>query len=263
VWGEVAQLKVGVVAHSCLGGSIPDSNNLDINVQKRMARNIGRRSQWPIHNVHFLTFGMRMRGWIIGTAICGLSSFANAAPLSVYGLEFGKPLAFPECIKVRGSSEYTYARNQPEQPVCGLGASPSENVMDPAMYVGLNFPASAKPALSKGNTVYVELIDGNLESVLTYTGGVDTQAADEIALTEKYGKPSSSKYIDGRLIGSPSARIIAAEWYLEDGSKVLLLGGTRRPNEGLFRIQSTKALKAEAAETERKKTEALKRSTPL
>ena len=203
-----------------------------------------------------------MRGWIIGMAICGFSSLANAQPLNAYGFELEKPLTLPECVKVK-VQDILYTQSMPNQPTCGMGKTPTTSTMNPADFQAVRFPTSAKPALSKHTVIFVTMIDGNLEGVMVLTRGIETQEDDVAMLSEKYGKPTAKFVVERTLRSGAKVNILNSVWEGADGSMIDFGGAGDKLDEGVLRIRSEKAVKAEASEAERQKSEAAKRSTPL
>ena len=203
-----------------------------------------------------------MRGWIIGVAVYGFSSLANAQPLNVYGFELGKSLTLPECVKVK-VQDILYTQSKPNQPTCGMGTTPTASTMNPADFKAVRFPASAKPALSKHTVIFVTMIEGNLEGVRVLTRGIETQDDDVAMLSEKYGKPTAKFVVERTFRSGAKVNILNSVWEGADGSKIDFWGAGEKLDEGILQIRSEKAVKAEASEEERQKSEAAKRSTPL
>lgn len=203
-----------------------------------------------------------MRDCITGLMIYGFSSLAAAQPLAAYGFEFGKPLPLPECAKLVGT-RVSYDLYEPEQPACGMGRAPTEAALNPSDFYAVRFPASAKPALSKHPVILVTVTDGNLEGVTVITNGFEAQDADLAALTEKYGKPTKATLVAATLRNGAKVNIHSAEWKGKNGSLIDFVGAGEDLKEGMLRIRSQKALKADANDEKRRKAEAAKSITPL
>src|SRR5690242_6101178 len=148
----------------------------------------------------------------------------DAQLLAAFGLEFHKPLAFPECARrkdvVVGVAVYLPPTSLPCYEHLGERRGPIFNEA-----VRITWPTPTQPKIARG-AVMARIVGGTLESVLVPTGGVVTQENDLKLLRKKLGAPGQFERRSGQDSFGARVQQISAVWRFTDGGHVTLLGAT-------------------------------------
>lgn len=113
-----------------------------------------------------------------------------ASDLTVFGIKLGFPLDLPPCKGVVFYDEYEMEKPILLNTFCHqIGPFKSMTDQSSGVYRWVNFPAGESPAIVKGWTLTVTLIDGMVEGVAFPTAGVDADALVLATLKQKYGMP--------------------------------------------------------------------------
>lgn len=192
----------------------------------------------------------------IRNALLFLSAvFAGAAsaaePISVFGLQIGKPFAVPECpfkkvSKTLNSYEF-FTSYVCFQRTPGINGSEAGKGIDSAEdYVNIVWPRGSEPQVARYNSLSVQVIAGNLERVSFGTMGVESQARDMAMLTEKFGSPTSGGESTAQNGYGAKMQVIRAEWKIGEVS-VYYDSASSTFNSGSVRIQTIKGAAASQA----------------
>ena len=166
---------------------------------------------------------------------------------SVFGIALGQPLAIPECPKYGSGSFIRYGFSKEacwQRPVDAAGCT---SITDG--YAGVEFPVLTLPHWTRTSRVSVRIVNGRVEGARIYTSGIKGQDAALQALTEKYGKPSSSLNTDVQNRMGAQYTSLNSSWKVGDLT-VVLLGTIGRLDEGQVEISTEiggAAFKSDAA----------------
>lgn len=204
----------------------------------------------------------RATSFVLAGILCGCATAPSPAPPcsapagvaatvdslhSVFGIAFGQPLAIPECPKYGSGSFIRYGFSKEacwQRPVDAAGCTP---IIDG--YVGVEFPVLTLPYWTRTSGVTVRVVAGRAEGARIYTSGINGQDAALQALTDKYGKPSSSLNTDVQNRMGAQYTSLNSSWKVGDLT-VVLLGTTGRLDEGEVEISTdigSAAFKSDAA----------------
>ena len=183
---------------------------------------------------------------LLTSAIC--ASPANA--VVIFGMEVGKPISIPECIKSEEFAGLIYSFRQVE--VC-WAAQDHEGVTAKNELVSVNrddsvfiiFPTGTRPVFVVHETLKALSIDGNIEEIHFDLDPKNFDAAYQIFLA-KFGKPKSQNnmpVVNGIGIVFDN---IQAQWKT-DGVVISIEKRGRDVNTGYASIKSRIALEKDAA----------------
>jgi hypothetical protein len=188
---------------------------------------------------------------LVGLLVSGFA-VAQQASETVLGMELRAPLSIPEC----GVEGMFKAPKAPESGACyvrdtvrdakGHFAAPTGPLANDGMEI--RFAFNSRPSIAAGK-VRASLREGNLASVVVFTGGMGSQENDLKLLTEKYGqpiritRPSYQNAYGARFEG------MQAEWELPSGTFVRLespdMTLMKLPNLGGNNIGTLRVMTAE------------------
>lgn len=152
-----------------------------------------------------------MHGLAIALALAGASLTSGSS--TVFGLEFGKPVALPVCPRAQlpggGYSEIVY-----EQRPAQTCHEPDIQLRDAPWRRGsINFPINQVPLIMRGNTGFTLIVNGRLEGVDIDTLSHNNTNAIIRELSAKFGKPTSIVR-DSAVVAGISLPSVVATWRL-------------------------------------------------
>lgn len=166
---------------------------------------------------------MHIRNYLLLLSVIVSSTAAAAEPISIFGLQIGKPFAIPECpfkkvSKTLSSYEFftTSVCFQRVRGVNGSEAGKGINLADD--YVDIVWPRGSEPEIARAGSVSLAVVDGNIERVSFGTLGVVSQARDMKALTDKFGSPTSGGDSIAQNGYGVKVQVIRAEWKIDEVS---------------------------------------------
>lgn len=193
---------------------------------------------------------MHIRSFSAILLLISMSAAVQAAePISIFGLELGRPFALQECGWKKVSKTLNFY-NASNAAVCyqhtvgfaevGKGINPADDS------VFVIWPQGHEPELVSGYSLMAHVIDGNLESVGFNTLGVVSQDRDMKALTDKFGAPAGAVTPTVQNRFGATAQIITAEWRLGDVS-VHFNSAENGLDKGFVRVETEKSVAARNA----------------
>lgn len=155
---------------------------------------------------------MNKLGWflLVGFATGAGDSFADDA-VSIYGFEFGRPIALPECepdatlSRISGKKTYPVFSKFDCQKEAAQGG-------DPAPTVEINWGTNNWPLGVKWGRALATLVDGNLAGFHFSTTGANSQEFVMSELTKKFGQPTSVTRQPVQNLAGASFNAINAVW---------------------------------------------------
>lgn len=150
---------------------------------------------------------------------------AQQTPDTIFGMELNAPISIPECQYDRKSRTYfpaegsCYKRDQIRNQKGKL-----VDAEDPLSNERLEiyFAHKSRPAIVAGSSIWATTKGGELASVGTRTGGIDTQAQNLAQLEEKFGKPTRVERPSLQNVMGATYEGLVAEWELPSGTYVKL-----------------------------------------
>lgn len=170
-----------------------------------------------------------------------------AAPVdaqhAIFGLALGQPLALPECPKIGAGAhiQYGYSKESCYQRTTNIAACSA--LIDG--YARIEFPVLSLPYWAKSVTARV--VEGRIEGIRIYTSGIKGQKPALDALSEKFGKPSSSLNTEVQNRMGAKYQSLNSLWTVSDVS-VVLIGTTGHLDDGEVEIATPIGHSAYAAD---------------
>jgi hypothetical protein len=161
---------------------------------------------------------------------------ASPEPMTVFGLELGKPLTIPVCERklMPGGyrSQFTYESDPKE--TC---YEPDIQLSDAPWRRGsVNFPLQSTPSILPFNSGFTLIVDGKLEGVQFSTRGYGDADVILNQLTGKFGKPTSLDETTSTVSGIPLPAI-EAHWRLPN-LHVSYISIDQSVEYGLLRVET-------------------------
>jgi hypothetical protein len=164
--------------------------------------------------------------------------------MTVFGLHLGEKFALPECERDE-SAEWLHLPPSyitSTEVLCFMWEEfrvPPETKPNTAVInhtVTVLFPDQARPPHAKG-FLWADVIDGNLEGVVIFTAGLESQDYWLAQLDEKYGEPASIRGVQEENTFGAVFTDVEAEWHF--ANLVVQLGGADT-KEGIIHIFTNK-----------------------
>lgn len=121
---------------------------------------------------------------------------------SLFGMEIGKSLDFPVCIK--NATDVICQENYGKNPEI------------PWDTFTVRYPYGTSPEIVAGLSVTVRVFDGKVVGFVFETMGLGSQENDLNLLSKKYGKPTLVHYEDVENLAGGKFRALLAKWEFSD-----------------------------------------------
>lgn len=187
---------------------------------------------------------------VLAGAVSG--AWAQALP-SMYGVQFGEPLAMTECRRTQIGSTWSYdVVNTAKAPCFArvmIGGRPLETPLGDEV-VSVMWPMLGAPDISREESTSVRLIGGVVHRMEIPTRGAAVQDRAFDQLLAKFGKPAQSRSIAMQNRMGASFQATVAEWEL-GGAFVTLLGMTTSIDRGQVVVETPQGREAHKAAMDR------------
>lgn len=145
------------------------------------------------------------------TLLAASGSVSAAEPITIFGIELGKPLSLPECSYQMGGSMKLYDT---------IAKVECQEVQRPDSAPGVtwsrvHFPPDRAPLIAKWSYVNAYMLNGVVEGIEFPTAGVSSQEVVVAQLKQKFGAPSAiSNRLAQNAMGA-TFTVIEAQWRTE------------------------------------------------
>lgn len=153
-----------------------------------------------------------MKRYIAALVLWSCWSTISAAGPTIYGFEFGKPIALPDCPVDESISKILGRKDYKTIPNAHCAKDVRTFPTEPLPVVEIHWPQDKGPAGMSWNRAFASVMDGGLVGFKFFTMGVRNQDLMLSRLTEKFGKPTTLTTERVQNIGGAAFDSITATW---------------------------------------------------
>lgn len=234
-----------------------------------MGRNFSER------NINILLLALYSLVFLFSVAV-------HAEGKAVFGLTLGQPPSVPECLLSKEFNYYDYGLSNDRSKQAAINEKRKKDSDSAAIDANtvcyrkgkyesnadtfhLAFPQAQEPSIMEyrasgevGRYIHFVILDGNVEAVYFYTGGIQVQDSVLAELVKKFGKPTSINGLPvGNFMGARFSQI-EAFWSVR-GYSVSFIGSERTSlSAGQVQIFTKKYHETKSREEKEKEAKRIK-----